>query len=102
MVMFSGHGTMIDDQFYLVPYGADDSTSAHLKASAIPATEFKSEIEKLAGHGRVLVLLDACRSAGLMAAPRIAADRRHAEVIHERQQCDGADIIHGRQGLARG
>jgi WD40 repeat protein len=70
VVMFSGHGTMIDNQFYLVPYGADDEgTTARLKASAIPATEFKSEIEKLARHGRVLVLLDACRSAGLIGGP---------------------------------
>jgi uncharacterized caspase-like protein len=38
----------------------------HLQADAIPATEFKRSIEKLAQHGRVLVLLDACRSAGLL------------------------------------
>jgi WD40 repeat protein len=68
VVMFSGHGTMIDGQFYLVPYGADASTLARLKASAIPAAEFQSEIVKLAQHGRVLVLLDACRSAGLIGA----------------------------------
>ena len=68
VVMFSGHGTMIDGQFYLVPYGADNSTPARLKASAIPAAEFQSEITKLAQHGRVLVLLDACRSAGLIGA----------------------------------
>jgi WD40 repeat protein len=68
VVMFSGHGAMIDNQFYLVPYGADSSTMAHLKADAIPAMEFKGEIEKLAQHGRVLVLLDACRSAGLMSS----------------------------------
>jgi Caspase domain/WD domain, G-beta repeat len=66
IVMFSGHGTVIDGQFYLMPYGADDSTPAHLKASAIPAAEFQGEIRKLAAHGRVLVLLDACRSAGLI------------------------------------
>jgi uncharacterized caspase-like protein len=68
VVMFSGHGTMIDGQFYLVPHGADNSTPARLKVSAIPATEFQSEIAKLAQHGRVLVLLDACRSAGLIGA----------------------------------
>jgi len=67
VVMFSGHGTMIDGQFYLVPYGVDASTPARLKASAIPAGEFQNEIAKLAEHGRVLVLLDACRSGGLMA-----------------------------------
>jgi uncharacterized caspase-like protein len=74
VVMFSGHGTMIDGQFYLVPYGADDSTPARLKASAIPAAEFQGEITKLAQHGRVLVLLDACRSAGLIGGALPAAD----------------------------
>jgi WD40 repeat protein len=66
VVMFSGHGTMIDGQFYLVPYGADDSTPARLKSSGIAASEFQSEVLKLASYGRVLVLLDACRSAGLI------------------------------------
>jgi uncharacterized caspase-like protein len=66
VVMFSGHGTMIDSQFYLVPYGVDTGTPSRLKASAIPASEFQGEIAKLAQHGRVLVLLDACRSGGLL------------------------------------
>jgi uncharacterized caspase-like protein len=69
VIMFSGHGTMIDNQFYLVPYGADNSTPSRLKASAIPAAEFQGEIAKLAQHGRVLVLLDACRSEGLIGKP---------------------------------
>jgi WD40 repeat protein len=69
VVMFSGHGAMIDNQFYLVPYGVDSSTMARLKADSIPAREFKSEIEKLAQHGRILILLDACRSAGLIGGP---------------------------------
>jgi WD40 repeat protein len=66
VVMFSGHGAMFDNQFYLVPYGADSGTMEHLKSDSIAAVEFKNEIEKLAQHGRVLVLLDACRSAGLL------------------------------------
>jgi WD40 repeat protein len=74
VVMFSGHGTMIDGQFYLLPHGVDNSTPARLKASAIAATEFQSEITKLAQHGRILVLLDACRSAGLIGGPLPAAD----------------------------
>jgi WD40 repeat protein len=66
VVMFSGHGAMFDNQFYLVPYGADTGTMEHLKSDSIPAADFRSEIEKLAQHGRVLVLLDACRSAELL------------------------------------
>jgi hypothetical protein len=74
VIMFSGQGAMIDGQFYLVPYGADDSTPARLKHSALPAAEFQSEILKLATHGRVLVLMDACRSAGLIGTAVPGAD----------------------------
>jgi len=74
VVMFSGHGTMIDNEFYLVPYGANSSTTVRLQASAIAATEFKRKIDRLAQHGRVLVLLDACRSAGLIGGALPAAD----------------------------
>ena len=66
VVMFSGHGAVMDGQFYLVPHGVDSGTKASLKASAIPASEFQREILNLSRHGRVLVLLDACRSAGLI------------------------------------
>jgi uncharacterized caspase-like protein len=62
VILFSGHGAMVDEQFYLLPYGVDASTSARLKASAISAEELQREVGELAKHGRVLVLLDACRS----------------------------------------
>jgi hypothetical protein len=61
VVMFSGRGAVIDNHFYLVPYGVDASTPASLAASAISAEDFGVEVRKLA-HGRVLVLLDACYS----------------------------------------
>jgi WD40 repeat protein len=74
VIMFSGHGTVIDGQFYLVPYGVDNSTPARRKSFAIAATEFQSEISKLATRGRVLVLLDACRSEGLIGKAVPGAD----------------------------
>jgi WD40 repeat protein len=74
VIMFSGHGTMIDGQFYLVPYGVDDSTPSRIKSSAISASDFQSEISKMAAHGRVLVLLDACRSEGLIGKALPGAD----------------------------
>jgi Caspase domain len=91
VVMFSGHGTMIDNQFYLVPYGADSSSMARLKASAIPATEFKSEIDKLARYGRVLVLLDACRSAGLIGGPSNALPA--AEVLKSVMNASNVTVL---------
>jgi hypothetical protein len=57
VILFSGHGAIIDDQFYLLPYGVDAGTSADLKASAISADEFRHEVAELAKYGRVLVLL---------------------------------------------
>jgi WD40 repeat protein len=62
VVMFSGHGVTLEDRFYLLPFGVDARTSAGIRASAISANEFHDEIEQVAKHGRVLVLLDACHS----------------------------------------
>jgi hypothetical protein len=69
VVMFSGHGRMIGSQFYLVPYGIDaNSPDEDFKSSAISASDFQELISNLSNNGnnRVLVLLDACRSAGLL------------------------------------
>jgi uncharacterized caspase-like protein len=62
VILFSGHGAIIDGRFYLLPYGVDARTPAELKASAISASDFHDEIGELAKRGRVLVLLDACHS----------------------------------------
>jgi uncharacterized caspase-like protein len=65
--MFSGHGAIIDNRFYLLPYGVDARTQAQLKATAISADDFQVEVKKLAEHGRVLLLLDACHSGAVSA-----------------------------------
>ena len=67
VVMFSGHGAIIDKRFYLLPYGVDASTPAQIKATAISAEDFQSEVWRLAEHGRVLLLLDACHSGAVSA-----------------------------------
>jgi WD40 repeat protein len=65
VVFFSGHGAMIDDRFYLLPYGVDARTPADLKASAISANDFHDEVAAFTKYGRVLVLLDACHSGAV-------------------------------------
>jgi WD40 repeat protein/uncharacterized caspase-like protein len=67
VVMFSGHGVTTEDGFYLLPYGVDIGTPAKLEASAISLAEFRAHVEKLAAHGRVLLLLDACHSGAATA-----------------------------------
>ena len=65
VVMFSGHGAIVDGQLYLLPYNVDASTPSHLKVSAIGANELRAELAELANHGRVLVFLDACHSGAV-------------------------------------
>ena len=68
IVLFSGHGEMVDDdQFMLLPHGVDTSSRDALEASALPATQFHDRIAAMAQHGRVILLLDACRSGGATA-----------------------------------
>jgi WD40 repeat protein len=67
VVLFSGHGAIIDDQFYLLPYGVEAGTQAAIEASAIPESQFQAEVKRLAEHGRVLALLDACHSGAVAA-----------------------------------
>ncbi len=62
VVHFSGHGAMIDDAFYLIPYGADDENPYSLRATAFPAAEFNTELQRLAIGSRLIVLVDACRT----------------------------------------
>jgi WD40 repeat protein len=62
VVLISSHGEMINDQFYLVPFGVDLSTPAAIQATSIPVTEFAEKIKSLAKRGKVLLLLDACHA----------------------------------------
>ena len=65
VVLFSGHGEMVDeDEFYLLPHGVDASSADALVAAALPATQFHDRIAKVARHGRVILFLDACFSGG--------------------------------------
>jgi WD40 repeat protein len=68
IVMFSGHGTTIDGKFYLLPFDTNISRgNLSIKGSAISAEKFKEWIQPLTRLGRVLVLLDACRSGAATA-----------------------------------
>jgi len=62
LVLFSGHGALADGALYLLPHGVDASGEVGIKDTALPVAQLKAELVKIAAHGRVLVLLDACRS----------------------------------------
>ena len=62
VVHFSGHGMMVDGTLYLLPYDTDARDAVGIKNTALPIDVLRTELLKLAEHGRVLVLLDACHS----------------------------------------
>ena len=62
VILFSGHGEIIEDKFYLIPYGVDVSTPTRMETTAIWVEEFAAKVKHLAELGKVLLLLDACHS----------------------------------------
>jgi WD40 repeat protein len=91
VILFSGHGAMIDDRFYLLPYDVNARTPAEIKASAISADEFHDEVAELSSYGRVLVLLDACHSGAVTGTgSTLTSD---AEVLRRRVSASNVTVL---------
>lgn len=65
VVFFSGHGAVVDGRLYLLPHDVDARTPARIKGTAVSVDELRAEFLELAKMGRMLVLLDACRSGAM-------------------------------------
>ena len=65
VVHFSGHGMVLDDEFFLLPHDARLRPKSAVWDSAISGTRLQRAIQAMARHGRVLLLLDACRSGAV-------------------------------------
>jgi hypothetical protein len=65
VILFSGHGEMIENKYYLIPYGVDTSTPTKMETSSVWIEEFAAKIKFLAQRGRVLLLFDACHSGAV-------------------------------------
>ena len=62
---FSGHGALVGEALYLLPYEVDARDPAGIEGSAIEIGALRKKLVQLAERGRVLVLLDACRSGAM-------------------------------------
>jgi hypothetical protein len=91
VILFSGHGAIIDDRFYLLPYDVNARTQAEIKASAISADEFHDEVAELAKYGRVLVLLDACHSGAVTGTG--SALTSDADVLRRRVSASNVTVL---------
>jgi len=72
VILISTHGAVIKDDFYLVPYGFDITTTRAMQTTGVSLNEFAEAVTALADRGKVLLLLDACHSGavGLSASAR--------------------------------
>ncbi|WP_298379971.1 caspase family protein [Azospirillum sp.] len=62
VLLFSGHGMLVDGEYYLLPHGVDARDSVGVASSGLSLSELKRQVSLLAAKGRVLLLLDACHS----------------------------------------
>jgi hypothetical protein len=65
VIHFAGHGALIEEKLYLLPYEVDARDEVSIRASALPVVELRGELLELARHGRVLILLDACHAGAM-------------------------------------
>lgn len=65
VVFFAGHGAILGDELFLLPYNVAPRSPARVKASALSVSDLRRELAGLAAQGRVLVLLNACPSGAL-------------------------------------
>jgi hypothetical protein len=72
VVHFSGHGVMVGEELSLLPFDVDTSRASALRATALPFSLLRDELERIAVRGvRVLVLLDACYAGGATRDERV-------------------------------
>lgn len=62
VIHFSGHGAAVGEEFFLLPHDVDASSPRAVSDTAIEVTRFQRRIAEIARHGRVVLLIDACRS----------------------------------------
>jgi len=66
VISFSGHGTQIGDDYYLLPHDVDASSADGIEDTGIHIDEMIRRLRQMAERGKVLVLLDACHSGSVI------------------------------------
>jgi uncharacterized caspase-like protein len=91
VILVSSHGEMIDNQFYLIPYGFDAGSEGKSIKSAVAASEFAKKVQALAKYAKVLLLLDACHS-GAVGAQGWATDP-DAKVLQDAMDLENVTVL---------
>jgi hypothetical protein len=91
VILFSGHGEIIEGKYYLIPYGVDISTATRMESSSVWIEEFAAKIKELAKRGRVLLLFDACHSGAV--GPGGASPVLDAGVLRDALNSDNVTVL---------
>lgn len=65
VIFFSGHGDLIDGEFYLMPQDVNASDREQIERTGLEMSKVRRILLKLANSDRVLLLLDACHSGAI-------------------------------------
>lgn len=68
VIALAAHGVKIGDDFYLMTHGVDTSSDVAMQDSALSGADLAKELVKLSEKGRVVVLIDTCRSGAMPGA----------------------------------
>jgi hypothetical protein len=102
VIHFSGHGALVGEKLYLLPQNVDPTDQEGYQTTALSIDQLQEELEKLARHGRVLVLLDACHSGSAInpAALRARLQARTITVLTSSKsgQTSGEDAKWNKHG----
>lgn len=70
VIHFSGHGAQVDGEYYLLPNDVDANDSIALATTSIELRQLTNLLRRFQERGKVLVLLDACHSGGVIEGVR--------------------------------
>jgi WD40 repeat protein len=66
VVQFSGHGATVDGELYLLPSDVEADGPDAVATTGIEVRKLKELLRRMGERGKVLVLLDACHSGGVI------------------------------------
>lgn len=71
---FSGHGTIVNKEYYLVPYDIDNQGAGAIKSTGLSIKLLRSSLEEIASTKcQVLVLIDSCYSGNFTDLSQISS-----------------------------
>ena len=92
VIHFSGHGAQVDGEYYLLPSDVEAGDPAGISTTAIELRQLTTLLRRLGECGKVLVLLDACHSGGMIEGAR-GGQPLDVDAVREELAAAGGGVI---------